>query len=249
MVCNQVPNTKFKSPNIDFVKVDFPSPSEEKGSLVDIDDFRKDKVSKVFAGILHGEKYRPTYVMLLDADDLISSKISQYVNSHPGENGWYINKGFIYGDGGALVRWTRIFHMKCGSSFIFSWELLRKLMNVPQDFPSEPTQAQIWASLDTNFLREAFAIHRRTESYFRELGFPLKKFPFPAGIWVLDTGENHSGKSLLNVGYPASNKLKTEFSLEVPPLSLGLVADYLSSIPTSLFKISRRLLQRASIIG
>lgn len=249
VVCNQIPNTKFQSPKVDFIKVNFPPPSDKKGSSLKLEDCRKDKVGKMITGILHAEKYRPKYLMLLDSDDFISNKISGYVNSHPGQNGWHIDKGFVYGDGGALIRRTQAFNTKCGSSHIFSWQLIRQFLNFPEDFPLNPTQEQIWEIANAEFLRKTFATHWQTEGYFKKLGFPLKSIPFPAGIWVLDTGENRSGKSFLNVGYPVSNKIKKEFSLDTPELSLRLIADYISKTPVSLFKIFRKLLKNASTIG
>lgn len=242
IVCNQVPNFSFVPSKVDFVLVDFPPPSHQKGANLDINACWKDKGTKKFIGLLHARQYSPEYVMFVDADDLVSNRIAEYVNSHTQENGWFLDKGYIYGDGGVLVRWTNEFHMKCGSSHIINWELL----NVPSHLPNQLSQEEVLAKVDPNFFKKVLSIHRETLNYYMGLGLPTKPLPFPAGIWVLDTGENRSGKSLMSIGYPVSKRIKKEFNLETPPLSLKLVKDYLLDFPLSVSKLATKIQEKIS---
>lgn len=239
VVCNQVP--QFSVPvEVDFVKVDFPPPSGSKGSEMNISDSRRDKGTKAFIGLLHARQYKPSHVMFIDADDLISNRIAEYVNIHPQGNGWYLQEGYLYGDGGILIRKTNQFHMKCGSAHIIKWDLL----NVPADASLQMSQAEVLDQVDKVFLKKVLSTHRETVNYFGELGLPTKPLPFPGAIWILDTGENRSGKSLMSIGYPASKHVQHEFNLEIPAVTLRLFVEYVTGLPTVLIKLVSKLREK-----
>ena len=243
VVGNQLPQFPSVPSEMDFVRVDFKPPSALKGSKLDINDCRTDKATKYFIGLLHARQYNPEYVMFLDADDVVSNKITEYANSHPDRNGWLIDKGYIYGDGGVLIRWTKEFHMKCGTSRIVNW----KLLNVPSNFPAQPNQNYILRNVDSNFLRKVLGIHRETESYFRNIGFPLEPLPFYGAIWILDTGENRSGKSLMRIGYPVSSKIRKEFNLELPKVNFKFLITYFLGLPFSMAKLTLKIWEKLRI--
>lgn len=240
VVCNKIPEFSPLPDKVDFVKVNFPPPSQQKGAGMDISDSRRDKGTKAFVGLLHARQYKPDFVMFIDADDIVSNRIADYVNSHPNENGWFLKEGYIYGDGGVLIRWTHQFHMKCGSAHIINWRLL----DVPADVPAQISQDEILRVVNHDFLKKVLSTHRETVDFYISMGFPTKPLPFFGGIWILDTGENRSGKSLMGLGYPVSDRIKKEFNLEIPTLTPKLVKDYVLNLPSSAGKLFTKIQEK-----
>ena len=73
----------------------------------------------MLAGLWRALSYRPTHVMVLDADDCVSNRLARLVAEHPDANGWYIAKGYFYREGMNTVHVERRrFHKWCGSSHI-----------------------------------------------------------------------------------------------------------------------------------
>lgn len=240
VVCNKVPKIDVNLDLVDFVKVDFQPPSKLLGSKMDIDEVRVDQGSKKVVGLLHAQKYAPDYVMFLDADDFVSNQIAQYVNSRKKENGWFIQKGYIYGSQDGLIRKTNEFHMKCGSSHIINYNLFE----IPDCLSPNSSLKSIKNHMDDFYLRKVLGSHRWIRDYFDKKGLHLKSIPFPGAIWVLDTGENHSGKSLLGVGYPVNPKVCLEFSVEPPKISFQLAKSYLSKLPHYSSSIIKKVIQK-----
>ncbi len=62
---------------------------------------RLDKGRRVLAGILEADK--SGYLMVVDDDDFVSCRLTRFVADHLGNNGWYVQNGYIWGDGGRLI--------------------------------------------------------------------------------------------------------------------------------------------------
>ena len=85
--------------------VDFPpNPMFEQGNN-DLAAFRDacrlDKGRRVLAGIREAD--RSGHVMVVDDDDFVSSRLTSFVAAHPGKSGWYVQDGYLWGDGGKLL--------------------------------------------------------------------------------------------------------------------------------------------------
>lgn len=234
VVCNQIPNLSSIPPEVEFVKVDFPPPSHLKGSKVNAVARAKDKGSKYVVGLLHASKYNAEYIMFFDADDLLSNRIVDYVESNSGNSGWYINKGYVYGDGGYLIKPKKQFHKWNGSSHIIRFELF----NLPFELLGiTPNQDLILKKVDNYLLTYILGNHQKTTEYFSNLGHPLQPLPFPGVVWVLDTGENNTGSGSISWGYPISKSLSKEFSLKLPDKKLYWVISILITLPSSILRI------------
>ena len=243
IVCNQLPKFSHLFPKVDFVTVNFPPPSTKRGEKVNIDEVRLDKGAKYFTGLLHARKYTPDYVMLFDADDLVSNRLSEYAKYHSGENGWFISQGYIYEENGLFIKKLFNFNKKCGSSHLINF----KLFDLPEDFPSEISQSLILDKVDKEFLKMILGSHYQTSDFFHKKGYPLKPLPFPGAVWIVGTGENHSGKFMMSPGHPVGEKIKIEFGLEIPNFSPRIIRICLFALPTFALKVFSKILKKLSI--
>jgi hypothetical protein len=70
-----------------------------------------DQGRRVMFGTNEAKKHGCTYVMSIDADDLISKDLVSFVLKQPTvKSGWYVNKGYVYNEG-------EVFLYKCNKDF------------------------------------------------------------------------------------------------------------------------------------
>ena len=239
VVCNQTPKFCNTYQKVDFLKVDFPPPSQEKNPKIDLMSCLRDKGTKRLVGVLHAKQYAPTHIMFFDADDRVSNKIAGYVNSHPQENGWLVTDGYTHGLGMSLLMQKKDFHLACGTSIIINYKLLEPYLN----FPETPTQEMILQKTDSDFLYNILGNHRKVEAYFKESNRPLKPLPFPAAIWVVNTGENRSvDKGIAGLlGQSITKNISEEFTLEYQRVGLKALLNIAFKLPKAI-QISLSLL-------
>lgn len=209
VVCHRIPNIKFDDRFVEFVVVDFPPPSSLPGPQTGIQTVRLDKGSKLLAGILAARKLNPKYLMIFDADDRVSNRLAAYVHAHPNENGWYFFEGYTHTDQGLLIKKKNNFHLRCGTSHIVRFDVL--LMGEPTIETKD--QRQILNYFGERFTKHIVGCHMTIKNYFESLDAPLKPLPFPGAVWVLNTGENHSGSGQVTFGSLVSRNLEDEFSI------------------------------------
>jgi glycosyltransferase involved in cell wall biosynthesis len=204
----------------------------------------KDKGTKYMIGLVHAKNYKPDYVMFFDADDFIHRNIAEYVNTNLVQNGWFIDKGYLYRNGGMLISKLRNFHSCCGTCNILNF----KFIEPPKDFTISTTQDTIVERIDHQYLYMILGDHSHTESYYRKIGYPLKAFPFPAAIWVVETSENISGRRFSNFGFPhiINEKLNEEFNIGLS-LSFrfrlrGMILEWPKEIIKQRHKIVKKLI-------
>ncbi len=209
VVCHRVPDIHFDPRFVEFVIVDFPPPSKLGGPQTGIQAVRLDKGSKLIAGILEARKFKPTYVMIFDADDRVSNRIAEHARANPDENGWYLYEGYTYADQGSMIKKKVDFHLLCGTSHIIRFENLE--LGEPHIDPK--SQQQILDFFGERFTKNIIGCHMTIKEYFHSLDAPLKPLPFPGAVWVLNTGENHSGSGGITFGAPVSPHIESEFSI------------------------------------
>jgi len=164
LVCKDVPELPFKDPRVEILPVELPEPDSS------LDGRRRDKGQKVLRGMLRAVEGKATHVMMLDADDCVSSRLAGHVTANPAVKGWFLRRGYFYQEGRKtihLARWR--FHQWCGSSHILRPELL--------DLPDHPTAG--WT-----------LPHRPTVRAMEDRGTPLRPLPFPGAVYNVAHGEN-----------------------------------------------------------
>jgi hypothetical protein len=90
-------------------------------------EFSMDQGRKSIFGSRHAKDLGCNYIMSVDADDLVSNKISQFVADNKETNcpGWYIDKGYVYDENkDQLFRYPRKFYDFCGSSYMIRTDLV-----------------------------------------------------------------------------------------------------------------------------
>jgi glycosyltransferase involved in cell wall biosynthesis len=161
-------------------QVDFPfNPMFEQGDNdreAYLDSCRVDKGRRVLAGILEAD--RTSYVMVVDDDDFVSSRLTSFVAGHLGENGWYVRDGYIWGDGGRLIYEYADFSKYCGTSHIVRTALY--------ELPATVEAA------DPDYLRKIFGSHVFIREYLEERGQPLKPLPFVGAVYRVGHAGAHS---------------------------------------------------------
>ena len=89
----------------------------DKANIEDVRDaFRADKGRRVLMGMLGARDSR--FFMIVDDDDFVSARIVQHVAENPDANGWTIDRGYIWDDGGKLLLGYDEFNHLCGTSLI-----------------------------------------------------------------------------------------------------------------------------------
>jgi hypothetical protein len=148
-----------------------------KGSIEDYyDAFRIDKGRRVLMGMLRACDSR--FFMIVDDDDFVSARIVQYVSENPDANGWTIDHGYIWDDGGKLLFEYDDFNQLCGTSLIIRSELY----GLPKRFED--------ASLD--WIKSMLGSHIRIADILAERGTPLAKLPFRGAVYRVAHGGSHS---------------------------------------------------------
>jgi hypothetical protein len=161
-------------------QVDFPpNPMLERGDN-DLetfrDSFRLDKGRRVLAGIL--ETDRNGYIMVVDDDDFVSCRLTSFVAEHRGENGWYVQDGYVWGDGGRLIYEYADFWKFCGTSHIIKTALYKLPASV--------------ATADPDYVRRIFGSHVFIGDYLQAQGAPLEPLPFAGAIYRVGHAGAHS---------------------------------------------------------
>lgn len=102
-----MPSINFSHKNIHYVY--FPYPNISFNEISDWEDRKQwytpvfaermmDKSRKIMLGCEKAKSFNCTYLMAIDSDDLISSKLSSFVKDHQNPNcaGWRIEYGYVY---------------------------------------------------------------------------------------------------------------------------------------------------------
>jgi hypothetical protein len=161
-------------------EVDFPpNPLFVRGDH-DLEAFRDacrlDKGRRVLAGIAAAGPNG--YIMVVDDDDFVSRRLTSFVAERAGENGWYVEKGYLWGDGGRFVYPYADFSSFCGTSHIVRADLYGVLPGA-----STPEEAQI---------RRLFGSHVFIREHLAARGRPLAPLPFIGAVYRIGHAGAHS---------------------------------------------------------
>ena len=216
VVCNQAPCDFKEATQIhahtEFVVVDYPPISTSK--TLTSDDKKLDVGIKYVVGLLEARKYAPEYIMFFDADDLVGNDIAEYAKSHPHENGWFIDRGYL--TLGNRYSMLENFNAYCGTCNILNFPLLMKHIDPMQIHIA--SRDSICAHVDDYFLRFILGSHKYTPDFLAKEGTPLKPFPKRAAMWLLDHGENRGGNrghklKLIGRTFPFDNAMRQYFNI------------------------------------
>ncbi|MBW9094148.1 hypothetical protein JNB62_10680 [Microbacterium jejuense] len=207
VVGNQRPSFALPS-QVHFVPVEFPPPITSGEVHAPRDAFVRDKGTKIAAGLIAARRFQPDQVMIFDADDFVSRRLAEHVKTHASSPGWVISEGWMYSRARNVYRPVSDFNRTCGTSFIVPYEAYR----VSADIRVDASQDELIAAFG-DVLTNIMGAHRGAVEWHRARGRELEILPFRGAVYHVDTGENHSGKSLRGVAFPSSRRFREEFGV------------------------------------
>lgn len=202
----------------------------------DIQFMKKDKHAKVKAAWEYAKNhYKSKYVFKFDADDLVSSRLVEWLGSTKTQPGFLINQGYIWNSGEKLlIQTTDQFDQLSGSCIIINSEFAE----FEGPFLTEEEGHLIGKSFfdinkkEKNFLPSGSLkgclllneSHFRVRAQYEYLGLPLAYLPFPGVVYRSGNRDsivgNNKNKKTLRQILGAWNKTRliskdvaTEFSL------------------------------------
>ena len=175
VACHDLPElSREYDSRVEFLQTDIPTPRTPFEMMQD----KGYKLSMIGKRI---REYGGGYTMIVDADDLVSCRIAEYVNKHPGCNGFVSKYGYIYNKGDTWVRKALQPDHVCGSCLIVNYSV----DDLPAELPASPADE----SEKKYIIRKA---HPSIRPYLKKNGRPLDIIPFPTTVYVRGTGDNHS---------------------------------------------------------
>jgi hypothetical protein len=182
-----------------FLSLNHPIPSHENYHV----SLQLDKLTKMAAAWDYAKStWNPTYVMKLDADDFISSKLVAWLENAGGEAGYLIKHGWCWHSGSRLIERTEYLDRVCGSCRIIRSDLadktgpfLTELDGVALDDASSRFAASDHYSLvpgsgtSTLLLNDS---HQRYAAQFGYLGHDVSTVPFNAIVYRTGNPESSS---------------------------------------------------------
>jgi hypothetical protein len=187
-------------PRMKFISLDHPVPSPGPGFYVAV---VRDKMIKLAAAWEYAKAaWNPDYVMKLDWDDLVSSRLVDWLEKADNAAGYRINQGWIWRSNRYFIQRTEHLDRFCGSCVIIRRDLvdcegpfLNSVDGVHFDEAGQRFEAEDQYSLVPGAGRGKLLLtdsHTRTEAQFACLGHPLPTVPFGAVIWRIGHGQNAS---------------------------------------------------------
>ncbi|MRX43687.1 glycosyltransferase family 2 protein [Agromyces kandeliae] len=220
---------------VNWVGVDFPPPSDVRGPITGRDAVLLDKGTKLAVGLLAARATAPDHVMLFDADDMVSNRLASLSAADPGADGWRIVDGWRWSNERRAIRRQAEFHRHCGTAFIVRPELY----SLPEGVGPDAGQDELRDAFGERLFRH-IGSHRHLSQDLAAAGRPLEPIGFPAALYRVGTGENHSGVSLGGFGRPIGRGVAAEFG--VPPTRLTPAGLARSVLP------GRRALERVRVL-
>ena len=188
-----------QGPNFKFLSLEHPLPSEECGRyLAGV----KDKMIKLAAAWEYAKtEWNPQYVMKFDWDDLISSRLVEWLVSVENQAGYLVRHGWIWrAESRYLVQRTEYFDRVCGSCLIIRSDLADRsgpFLTHVEGIELSPEGHRFAANdhyslvpgseIGTLLLNDS---HQRYAAQFDYLGHRLATVPFDAAVCRIGHGNN-----------------------------------------------------------
>lgn len=180
VVANEGADLPALPDKVSALRVTFPpNPMHEMGTATQdavLDMFRADKGRRVLSGMLAARDSR--FFMIVDDDDMVSARLTQFIADHPDASGWYVADGFLWEDGGSYLFPVPNLNGMCGTSLIVRADLY--------DLPDRFEEA------DIEWIKDALGSHQRIGPMLAARGAPLARLPFPGAVYRVGNAGSHS---------------------------------------------------------
>jgi hypothetical protein len=133
-----------------------------------------DKCRKLYRGFCELHHLAPEFIMVLDHDDLISTRLVEDVMQHADIDGHILTKGYVYNEGHTYCRYSRRIDFRTDSNFVVRYR--------NELFPTETTQFNPppkgywnWPFVECH--------KKKCDRLLDSLGMSHRKIPFPSVIY------------------------------------------------------------------
>jgi hypothetical protein len=165
IACNEVPDSRFaQDGRVRFFQMEGTPPANIK-------EMRRDTRAKRARVIDEVAASGGGYVVRVDADDLISNRLTRHIMSDDNRVGYVFKRGYTYNMVTKEFRLSRSFNKLCGTCGVI---FLR-----PEDLSKGSAPRRI-----------AMAGHSGFEQRCRAIGRVLAEAPFPAALYLTSHGES-----------------------------------------------------------
>lgn len=174
--CHEIPDVPEKEDSrVEFLVSSTPVPKDKDEMM--LDKGYKDQMIAVRLRELGGG-----FLMMVDSDDIVSSRIAAYVADHPDANGFLSRYGYVWNEGAPYVKRMLDPWKVCGSCAVVRYE--------SEDLPERIPDGLLDRSWEKRFICRL--PHRQIPVAMKERGRELSRIPFPTTVYVRGTGDNHS---------------------------------------------------------
>lgn len=174
VACHEIPSLRHTyDERVEFIQVDAPIPTT-------LPDMMLDKGFKVHTIGMRIRELGGGFTMMVDADDIQSNRIAEYVHCHQDKNGFVSHNGYYYHVGDDFIKKGHKFPN--GSSTIVKYSI--------EDLPDKHYEKMVPNENSNPYIIRKN--HGEIPKVCARLGRPLSPLPFIASIYVRGTGDNHS---------------------------------------------------------
>ncbi len=220
VVCHEKPDISFDSSRCCWVSVDFEPPAAATLRMPDAERlraWRTDKGRKLLQAVAQSKAESSRYFMVVDADDLVSSRLARHCLETDHPDGYFIDKGFRFDERspGWVVRRTNFFE-ECGSSLVLR-----------TDRAPFPAKLDLSVNIDDHFMHR-LVFHSFLPRHMAKQGQALQSVPFAGGLYRIhdqntyadcyrkaDSWPRRQVRHLLR-GQRITQGLRAEFTLRPP---------------------------------
>ncbi len=133
-----------------------------------------DKQRKQYCGYVELRRHMPEFVMPLDYDDLVSTRLVEYVRAHDQFDGFMLKSGYVYRDGEQRCQYSSRVHLRTGSNFVVRYR--EDLFPAEaSDFDPPPEGYLDWPFIESHI--------KFPDRLFESLGMNYTIVPFPCVVW------------------------------------------------------------------
>ena len=178
-------------------RVTFPPNDMHERGGAELEDFleafRFDKGRRVLKGMLRARDSR--FFMIVDDDDFVSARIVEHAAANADANGWVINRGYVWNDGGRVLLQHDDFNRLCGTSLIIRSDLYA----LPDRFDDASCE----------WIKAMLGSHVRIAGILADGGTPLATLPFRGAVYrVAHAGSHSTAPSLLRTYFFSAGAIR-----------------------------------------
>ncbi|WP_395344618.1 glycosyltransferase family A protein [Ningiella sp. W23] len=222
VACSEKPDFDIDDERVIFKTIDCSIPKTRHEMLMD----KSVKRLVAFQEGLRRTKF--SYLMMLDADDLVSKNLASFILSSlpDGASGARLNAGYLLDFNNQRLQKKYGFNHYCGSSLIYNINDVISMLGVSKKaFMALNTQAEFLEACDNYVMKEMLGDHRHPNHFFKSKKRPLVQIYEPLACWVVNNGENLSKTTIGRGARTMNSAMLEEFALtkEMKPVAPSIL--------------------------